>query len=58
MIIINIDFLAKEVYGRIEPSHYLLVMIVILGSKTSKLYTPVISAIQKLFSYNFINPHE
>jgi hypothetical protein len=54
----SIDFLSKEVYGRIEPSHYLLVMIVILGSRTSKLYSPIISAIQRLFSYNFINPNE
>jgi len=46
------------VYGRIEPSNYLLVMIIVLGSKTPKLYSPIISAIQRLFSYNFINPNE
>ena len=45
-------------YGRIEPANYLLAMIVILGSKTPKLYSPIISAVQRLFSYNFISPNE
>jgi hypothetical protein len=46
------------VYGRIEPANYLLAMLVILGSKTPKVYAPVIAAVQRLFSYNFIAPHE
>ena len=50
-------FLNKEVYGRIEPSNYLLAMIVLLGSRTPKLYSPLINAIQKMFSYNFISPN-
>ena len=58
VLLADLDFLSKEVYGRIEPSNYLLVMIIVLGSKTPKLYSPIISAIQRLFSYNFINPNE
>lgn len=54
----EIDFLAKEVYGRIEPANYLLAMLVVLGSRTPKLYAPIISAVQRLFSYNFISPNE
>lgn len=30
----------------------------VLGSRTPKLYPPIVSAIQRLFSYNFINPNE
>jgi hypothetical protein len=56
--IAKIDFLTKEVYGRIEPANYLLVMIILLGSKTPKIYSAVISAVQRLFSYNFISPNE
>lgn len=52
------DFLNKEVYGRIEPANYLLAMMVLLGSRTPKLYYPIISAIQRLFSYNFISANE
>ena len=33
-------------------------MIVILGSKTPKLYSPIIYAVQRLYSYNFITPNE
>lgn len=33
-------------------------MLVILGSRTPKLYAPIISAVQRLFSYNFISPNE
>lgn len=33
-------------------------MLVILGTRTPKLYPPVISAVQRLFSYNFITPNE
>jgi len=33
-------------------------MIVLLGSRTPKLYYPIISAIQRLFSYNFISANE
>jgi hypothetical protein len=51
-------FLSKEVYGRIEPSNYLLAMVVVLGSRTPKLYAPIIAAVQRLFSYNFIAPTE
>jgi hypothetical protein len=32
--------------------------VVLLGSKTPKLYSPIIAAIQRLFSYNFISPNE
>jgi hypothetical protein len=35
-----------------------MAMLVILGSKTPKLYAPIISAVQRLFSYNFISPNE
>lgn len=45
-------------YGRIEPANYLLAMLVVLGSKTPKLYAPIIAAVQRLFSYNFITPNE
>lgn len=30
----------------------------LLGSRTPKIYTAIISAIQRLFSYNFISPNE
>lgn len=33
-------------------------MVVVLGSRTPKLYAPIIAAVQRLFSYNFIAPTE
>lgn len=52
------DFLAKEVYGRIEPSNYLLCLILLFGAKNPKLYPVLIQTIQKLFSHNFISHNE
>ena len=33
-------------------------MLVVLGSRSPKVYAPIISAVQRLFSYNFITPNE
>lgn len=33
-------------------------MLVVLGTRTSKAYAPIIHAVQRLFSYNFISPNE
>jgi hypothetical protein len=57
-IMSTLDFLAKEVYGRIKPSNYLLLFLIALGGKNPKLYTPIIVVIQKLFSNNFIAVNE
>lgn len=35
-----------------------MLFLVVLGSKNSKLYAPIIMTIQKLFSNNFITPDE
>lgn len=51
-------FLTKEVYGRIKPTNYLLLFLIALGGRNSKLYTPIVMTIQKLFSNNFINADE
>jgi hypothetical protein len=50
----NVDFIGKEVYGRIKPSNYLLLFLIALGGKNFKLYTSIIIVIQKLFSNCFI----
>lgn len=51
-------FLSKEVYGRIKPANYLLLFLIALGAKNTKLYIPVIMAVQKLFANNFISADE
>ena len=58
MLFHYLDYLSKEVYGRIEPDNYLLLFILALGSKNHKLYGPVIQTIQKIISNNYINPSD
>ena len=45
-------------YGRIESSNYLLLFLLLLGTKNFKLYPVIIQTIQKLFSNNYISLSE
>lgn len=55
---INIVFLSKEVHGRIVPGNYLLLFVLLLGTKNHKLIEIGIRTIYKLFSFNFIHENE
>lgn len=52
------DYLSKEVYGRIEPTNYLLLFLMALGGRNSKIHGPIIQTIQKVISNNYLNPSD
>ncbi len=53
-----LGFLSKEMYGRIEPSNYLIFFLLMLGSRNQKIINTAISTVQRLFSNNFISSYE
>ncbi len=51
----NSVYINKEVYGRIVPGNYVLLFILMLGTKNAKLIDIANKVIQKLFSHGFIH---
>lgn len=51
-------FINKEAYGRIVPGNYVLLFLLMMGSRNVKLVEVAIRTMQKLISYNYIHENE
>ena len=51
-------FINKETYGRIVPGNYVLLFLLMMGTRNTKVVDVAIRTMQKLVSYNYIHENE